>query len=326
MGLVWSDSPPRFSNRQVSGSSPLVGPDFRSLRISSLLPTVQPLYNLFFPPIASWRPLTQLPGTTYDSVSFVALLLPSLVLTPNTTFTLTAGAGLKDLAGNPLAATFSCSFTTGSLPDITPPTIVSTTPGCGTTGIALNATANITFSEPMDPSTINGSNITLLGCPCGTGNDLTGTNLGGTTLISGVYCFSGSASLTTPNLTLDAQGDSSAVFIIQIPGNLTTVGTPKVILANGAQAANVFWQVGGSVLVSGGSVLQGNVLCHGSITVGLSGSVTGRLLSETGIGDAPQQRGDTAELTRMRIGTDRQAEIFVSKQLWTAASASFWLS
>ena len=101
-------------------------------------------------------------------------------------------------------------------------------------------------------------------------------------MASGVYCFSGSASLTISNLTLDAQGDSSGVFIIQIPGNLTTIGTPQVILANGANAANVFWQVGGSVLVSGGTILEGNLLSKGSITIGLGGSVTGRLLSESG--------------------------------------------
>ena len=51
------------------------------------------------------------------------------------------------------------------------------------------------------------------GASCG--QDLTGTDLGGLTLVPGVYCFSSSA-LLTGTLTLDGQGDASAQWVFQI--------------------------------------------------------------------------------------------------------------
>ena len=59
----------------------------------------------------------------------------------------------------------------------------------------------------------------LAGQPCNT--NLTGQDLGGLTLIPGVYCFASSAQLTG-TLTLDAQGNPNAVFIFQIGSTLTT--------------------------------------------------------------------------------------------------------
>ena len=48
------------------------------------------------------------------------------------------------------------------------------------------------------------------------------------------------------SLTLDAQGDPDAVFIFQVPSTLITDSASSIILTNGAQACNVFWQVGSS--------------------------------------------------------------------------------
>lgn len=75
--------------------------------------------------------------------------------------------------------------------------------------------------------------------------DLTGSDLGGLTLTPGVYHFASSAQLTG-TLTLDAQNDPDAVFIFQMGSTLTTAGNAAVVLINGAQNCNVFWQVGSS--------------------------------------------------------------------------------
>src|SRR4029077_7825213 len=74
---------------------------------------------------------------------------------------------------------------------------------------------------------------------------LTGPGLGGLTLVPGVYSFSTSAQLTGA-LTLDGQGNSAAVWVFQIGSTLTTASGSSVVLMNGANPCNVFWQVGSS--------------------------------------------------------------------------------
>jgi hypothetical protein len=70
-------------------------------------------------------------------------------------------------------------------------------------------------------------------------------DMSGLTLTPGVYSISSTAQLSS-NMTLDAQGDSNAVFIFQIGSTLTTASGTQVVLANSAQAKNIFWLVGTS--------------------------------------------------------------------------------
>jgi hypothetical protein len=66
--------------------------------------------------------------------------------------------------------------------------------------------------------------------------------------------------VATP-VTLDAEGDPDAVFIIQIVGALgATAATGNVILTNGAQSANVFWIVEGAVSTGAGTHMEGTIL------------------------------------------------------------------
>ena len=77
-------------------------------------------------------------------------------------------------------------------------------------------------------------------------SNLTGQDLGGLTLMPGVYTFSSSAQLTG-TLTLDAQGNPDAVFIFQIGSTLTTASNSSVVVINGGRTVcNVYWQVGSS--------------------------------------------------------------------------------
>jgi len=110
---------------------------------------------------------------------------------------------------------------------------------------------------------------------------LTGTDLGGRTLSANVYCFSTSAQLTG-TLTLDGQGSSNAVFVFQIGSTLTTATNAAVVLANGAQARNVFWQVGSSATIGTGTAFAGNILALTSITVNTNASMSGRALARNG--------------------------------------------
>ncbi len=84
------------------------------------------------------------------------------------------------------------------------------------------------------------------------------------------------------NLTLDAQGNTSAVFIFQIGSTLTTGSGSHVVLANGATACNIFWQVGSSATLGTNSVFKGNILALTSITLTPGASLEGRALARNG--------------------------------------------
>jgi len=111
--------------------------------------------------------------------------------------------------------------------------------------------------------------------------DLTGQDLGGKTLTPGVYCFSTSAQLTG-TLTLNAQGNASALFIFKIGSTLTTASGSSVVVINAGSLCNIFWQVGSSATLGTTTSFAGNILAQASITLNTGASVTGRTLARTG--------------------------------------------
>ncbi|MEJ0021478.1 MAG: ice-binding family protein [Candidatus Doudnabacteria bacterium] len=108
------------------------------------------------------------------------------------------------------------------------------------------------------------------------------TELGGTTETAGVYDSASGTFGITGTLTLNAQGDPNAVFIFKAASTLITAGASSVSLINGAQACNVFWQVGSSATFGTFSNFAGNVLALTSITVTTGVNVSGRMLARNG--------------------------------------------
>jgi hypothetical protein len=106
-------------------------------------------------------------------------------------------------------------------------------------------------------------------------------DLVGQTLTTGVYKSTSSLAISG-DVTLDAQGNPDAVFIFQIASTLTTGSGSHVILANGAKACNVFWQVGSSATLGTNSVFKGNILALTSITVTTGVNLEGRALARNG--------------------------------------------
>jgi hypothetical protein len=106
--------------------------------------------------------------------------------------------------------------------------------------------------------------------------------LGGTTQTPGVYESPAGTFGITGTVTLDAKGDPNAVFIFKAASTLITASGSHVKLINGAQSANVFWQVGSSATLGTYSVLRGNVMALASITVTTGTTVDGRMLARTG--------------------------------------------
>lgn len=111
----------------------------------------------------------------------------------------------------------------------------------------------------------------------------TTADLGNLSLMGGVYAGpSKSALQLTGTLTLDAAGDPNTVFIFQTDSTLITSSGSSVVLINGAQECNVFWQVGSSATLGTGSVFVGTILALTSITVTNSVTVHGRALARNG--------------------------------------------
>ncbi|MHB1089270.1 MAG: ice-binding family protein [Acidimicrobiales bacterium] len=107
------------------------------------------------------------------------------------------------------------------------------------------------------------------------------SDLGGSTLTPGTYASSTSMGLTG-TLTLNGGGDANAVFIFQAGSTLTTASGSNVVLENGAQACNVFWQVGSSATLGTTSHMAGTIMALSSATLNTGASVSGRVLARNG--------------------------------------------
>jgi hypothetical protein len=161
-----------------------------------------------------------------------------------------------------------------------PPTV-----GCPSEGTA--ATAAIAASAALAAQTAWNA-LSPASMPGGA--DPGAGQLGGLTLAPGIYkAAGGSFLLTGSDLTLDGKGDAGAVFVFQTASSLT-VGAPgaprNINLINGAQAKNVFWQVGSAATINaaGGGTMVGTIIASTGITFSTAGNVSlvtlnGRALS-----------------------------------------------
>jgi hypothetical protein len=81
----------------------------------------------------------------------------------NTRYTVKVSTGAEDLAGNGLVSDYSWSFTTGTAPDVTGPTVTLTDPPAGATGVATSTRIAAVFSETMDPTTVTVATVRVTG-------------------------------------------------------------------------------------------------------------------------------------------------------------------
>jgi len=252
------------------------------------------------------------PGTTpvagtvsYNAPNFVATFTPSSNLALNTLYTATITTGAQDLFGNALASNFVWSFTTattacvglgsaGNFKILAGSTVTNTgattiadgdlglSPGTSVTGFppgtlippaAMHVADSIAAQAQIDLT--NAYNYAA-GLP---GGAVLPADMSGLTFPPGVYKNSSAVMLSTGNVTLDAQGDANAVFVFQIGSTLTTGGSTHVVLAGGAQAKNVFWQIGSSATLGTNSVFHGVIMALQSITLDFDATLHGRALA-----------------------------------------------
>jgi hypothetical protein len=106
-------------------------------------------------------------------------------------------------------------------------------------------------------------------------------DLGGLRLAPGIYKSTSTLGITGA-LTLDGQGNANAVWIFQIASSLTTLGNSSVVLAGGASAHNIFWQVGSSATLGTNSTFNGSILALTSVSLTTGATLNGRALARNG--------------------------------------------
>jgi hypothetical protein len=106
--------------------------------------------------------------------------------------------------------------------------------------------------------------------------------LGGLTLAPGVYWTGTSFNITSVDLTLDGKGDPNASWVFQSESTLTVGTNVKVILANGAQAKNVFWHISSAATINAGAQMKGTILAFSGVSMGTGARLDGRAISLVG--------------------------------------------
>jgi hypothetical protein len=245
---------------------------------------------------------------TLDGTGKIAAFTPSSNLALSTTYTATITTGAQDLSGIALASNYPWSFTTATLacqPPVplgsaatfevlagstvtnTGPTIITggdlgLSPGSAVTGFPPGTLTPPAVMHVTDPTAaqaqldLTAAYLYAAGLP---GGAVLPGDMSGLTFTPGLYTNASTVMLTAGNVTLDAQGNANAVFIFQVGSALTTIGSTQVVLAGGAQAKNVFWQVSSSATLGTNSIFQGTILSLQAITLDTGATLIGRALA-----------------------------------------------
>jgi ice-binding like protein/PEP-CTERM motif-containing protein len=208
------------------------------------------------------------------------LFLPLLVLSASAgTINLGTAGGYAVLAGSAVTNTGATTLN-GSL---------GVSPGCAISGagtMTVSGTTNMCNAAALKAqSDLTAAYIAAMGLKS-TGN-LTGEDLGGMTLTTGVYSFSTSADLAT-GMTLTLEGKPGALFVFQIGSALTTGTASSVVFIDSLTGKpmtdpNIYWAVGSSATLGTSTSFQGNILALTSITLNTGASITcGSALAQNG--------------------------------------------
>jgi hypothetical protein len=190
-------------------------------------------------------------GTVSLDVSTnTAIFVPGSNFTASTVYTATITTAVKSTSGKVLASNYVWTFTSGTTADTTVPTVISTRPDDGAINFAINKNISATFSESMDPTTVNASSFTL-------------SDDGGATFVSGTVTYNDNDKVATFN----PDGD-----LAKTQPYTATITTGAKDLAGNAVFAKVEW-----AFTTGTEVVQSRI----PVDLGTAGNFV--ILAKTGI-------------------------------------------
>lgn len=207
------------------------------------------------------------PGTGGTVIPIQTTVQASVPLAGVSNFTVIAGAAVTNTGGTVVNGDMGLS--PGTSIGGFPPGILNGTLHINT-GIANQAKLDLTTAFNDAAARTTTDMVTLSG------------NIGGLTLTPGLYKSTSSLAISSGDVTFDALGNANAVFIIQIASTFTTTPGRKVILAGGAQARNIYWQVASSASFGTTTVMKGTIMALESITFDTGATLEGRALARTG--------------------------------------------
>ena len=152
---------------------------------------------------------------TVSYIGNTATFTPDSNLAYNTLYVSTVTTAVKDMAGKALPDNYTGSFTTGSAPDITPPTAFFTSPAINGINVPVNQKITIIFNEAMDPATLNSATFTVSASGAA---------------VKGTVVSIGKSATFTPDLKLAGKKQYTA-----------TIATGAKDLAGNALANNYVW-------------------------------------------------------------------------------------
>ena len=100
----------------------------------------------------------------------------------------------------------------------------------------------------------------------------------GETITPGVYKITAAGSIAG-TLTLDAQNNPDAKFILIFNGAFTAGAGSTMVLTNGAKANNIYWIIGGAFSLAANSTFSGTIIADGAISIGAGAHLNCKLLS-----------------------------------------------
>ena len=172
----------------------------------------------------------------------VATFTPSALLAANTVYTGRVKTSAKDVNGNALQVEYVWKFTTGLAPSVS-----STDPSNGLTGVELNKTITATFNMAMNPATLVDPATTF-------------TVKQGATIISGVVTYSGLIASFNPTIALTAGKEYTC-----------TISTAAKNVAGVPMVSDYVWKFTTGIAVTGGTIPP----AASAITVGALGGNAG---------------------------------------------------
>lgn len=183
-----------------------------------------------------------------------------------------SAANFKVLAGSKISSS-GLTKITGDI-GVSPTTVITGFPPATLTGVqhpgnATSAAAQLALKAAYDSTVARKVDSTI------------NTELSGKIYTQGVYTSDLGTFGITDTLTLDGDGNASAVWIFKMTGALTTASNSYVKLINGAQWHNIFWQVATSATLGSNSTFRGNILALSAITANEGAVINGRLLVRT---------------------------------------------